>query len=93
MPYKNPEDKRQWEREHREQRNARRRMRLAATRSSPILPKPALAPISSENPKSTWQVLKRIGGFALAVGIVVLAALSGINVPVPGGAGRPLAPQ
>jgi hypothetical protein len=25
MPYKNPERKRQWEREHREQRNARRR--------------------------------------------------------------------
>lgn len=25
MPYKNPERKRQWEREHREERNARRR--------------------------------------------------------------------
>jgi hypothetical protein len=27
MPYKNPEHKRQWEREHREERNARRRIR------------------------------------------------------------------
>jgi hypothetical protein len=32
MPYKNPEHKRQWEREHREERNARRR-----TRSLPVV--------------------------------------------------------
>ena len=32
MPYKDPERKRQWEREHREQRNARRRtLRLAVS--------------------------------------------------------------
>ena len=29
MPYKDPERKRQWEREHREQRNARRRKSFA----------------------------------------------------------------
>ena len=33
MPYKDPERKRQWEREHREERNARRRKSLS--RSSP----------------------------------------------------------
>jgi len=32
MPYKNPENKRLWEREHREERNARRR-----TRSLPVV--------------------------------------------------------
>ena len=32
MPYKDPERKRQWEREHREERNARRR-----TRSLPVV--------------------------------------------------------
>jgi hypothetical protein len=33
MPYKDPERKRQWEREHREERNAMRR-----TRSLPVVP-------------------------------------------------------
>ena len=31
MPYKDPERKRQWEREHREQRNARRRKPYASS--------------------------------------------------------------
>ena len=31
MPYKDPERKRQWEREHREERNARRRKALSRT--------------------------------------------------------------
>jgi len=30
MPYRDPERKRQWEREHREERNARRRARTAS---------------------------------------------------------------
>ncbi len=33
MPYKNPEHKRQWEREHRQERNARRRMQRLDERS------------------------------------------------------------
>jgi hypothetical protein len=45
MPYKDSERKRQWEREHREQRNARRRMQTQAARSAgPSVPKPAHDP-------------------------------------------------
>jgi hypothetical protein len=35
MPYKDPERKRQWEREHRKQRNATRRLQRLPTRSGP----------------------------------------------------------
>ena len=78
MPYKNPEDKRRWEREHRQQRNAQRRKRLAAP-IKPICVKPALDPVSVKETKSSW---KAILGFAVGLGVVLLAALSGIDVPV-----------
>ena len=77
MPYKNPEDKRLWEREHREQRNAQRRQRLGAP-MKPILPKPAPDPISDQQAESTWKVMI---GFALAIGITLLAAWGGVSLP------------
>jgi len=38
MPYKDPERKRQWEREHREERNARRRTSTAEIEPSTVKP-------------------------------------------------------
>ena len=91
MPYKNPEHKRQWEREHRGQRNARRRMQRpdegsrqhtspkstfdlrSALRSAR---KPAPDPVSSRKPKAT---LKTILGWAVGIGVVLLAAFAGAS--------------
>lgn len=75
MPYKDPERKRQWEREHREQRNTRRReLRLAEQTIS--TPKPMPDPIPSSPPASGW---KHILGLAVGVGIIVLGALAGLT--------------
>ena len=93
MPYKDPERKRQWEREHREQRNAMRRLRClpawsghasVSNATSDIVAalrtrrKPAPDPASDQQPTSGWKVLL---GFAVGVGVVVLGAMAGINVP------------
>jgi hypothetical protein len=79
MPYKNPEDKRWWECEHREQRNARRRRQRWGAQMDPIAPRSAPDPIPAKEPTSAWKVVAGIGGFALAVGLGVLAASGGAN--------------
>ena len=77
MPYKNPERKRQWEREHREQRNARRRMQHVSARSGPqSIAKPSLDPVSDQKSQDTW---KTILGWAIGIGVVLLAAIGGVN--------------
>jgi ferric-dicitrate binding protein FerR (iron transport regulator) len=96
MPYKDPERKRQWEREHREQRNARRRtqrldagsgQRTAAKPANAIAAalgsyqKPVLDPASDQKPQGTW---KAILGLAVGIGVVLLAALASVTVPMPG---------
>jgi hypothetical protein len=49
MPYKDPERKRQWEREHREQRNERRRIPSPAVSSEPSrIEMPMPDPISGQ---------------------------------------------
>lgn len=78
MPYKNPENKRQWEQEHREQRNAQRRQRRLQMQRQPVIPQRAPDPLIMEASASGWKVLL---GFAVAVGIVVLAVLAGVTVP------------
>ena len=56
MPYKDPERKRQWEREHRERRNASRRMqRLPARPGHQGVSKPAPDPVPGQEPQSTWK--------------------------------------
>jgi ferric-dicitrate binding protein FerR (iron transport regulator) len=69
MPYKNPEHKRQWEREHREERNARRR-----TRSLPVVlegPREALMPdLITERKADNATMIA-----ALVAGMFVLALL------------------
>jgi hypothetical protein len=52
MPTKTPERKRQWEREHREQRNARRRMQRLSVGMGPFVREPAPDPIPPNEPKA-----------------------------------------
>jgi hypothetical protein len=72
MPYKNPEDKRRWEREHREERNARRRLNPNVQSAYTPVPDPAPA-----NEKSSgWKILASI---AVGIGVAFLAALAGVS--------------
>lgn len=53
MPYKDPERKRQWEREHRDERNARRRIpRVAVSLSGARYETPMPDPITDEKVQS-----------------------------------------
>ena len=85
MPYKDPERKRQWEREHREQRNAKRRMRHSGKRATSIAPNPAPDWIRNQEAKGDW---KAILGLAVGFGVVLLAALGGIDPPLQSGTDR-----
>ena len=82
MPYKNPEDKRRWEREHRQERNARRikqeRQELA-TGAERIPRKPTPDPIATKKTKGGWKVL--LGG-AVAL-VVMFLGLPGVGLPPP----------
>jgi ferric-dicitrate binding protein FerR (iron transport regulator) len=93
MPYKNPEHKRQWEQEHREQRNAKRRtQRLDAGSGQTTMPKPANPiaaaldsvrkpapdPASNQKPQGRWKALL---GLAIGIGAVLLAAFAGASRP------------
>ena len=94
MPYKDPERKRQWEREHRQQRNAMRRLQRLPARSghasvSKAQPDPitvlvarlknrAPDPVADQQPQATW---KAILGWAVGIGVVVLAAFAAVDVP------------
>jgi len=99
MPYKDPERKRQWEREHRQQRNAMRRLQRLPARSehasvsnatSDIVAalrtrrKPAPDAASDQQPTSGWKVLL---GFAVGLGVVLLAAVASVSLPTPGDLG------
>jgi hypothetical protein len=53
MPYKNAERKRKWEQEHREHRNARRRMQRQTARSGHI-------PMSSEQADGLADIVARL---------------------------------
>ena len=79
MPYKDPEHKRQWEREHRGQRNAaRRKPPLAAGSGEHIVPKPVPDPVSAKNASDGWKVLAAL---AVGVGIALLGAFAGVELP------------
>ena len=76
MPYKNPEDKRRWEQEHREQRNARRRQGQLGIHLPPI---PALTPDSVPAKETTrgWEPLAAI---AAGIAIVLLSVLGASQI-------------
>ena len=63
MPYKDPEHKRQWEREHREERNARRR-KFSSSHSS----EPSAISATQSDPNSAQVTLNRMG---VATGIIM----------------------
>ena len=98
MPYKNPERKRQWEREHREQRNSRRRVQSSGRRSGQAEAQHSKHPtaatvrairepmpdLGSDQPTTGW---KEILGRTVVIGLVLLAAFVGITMPIHGGQG------
>jgi hypothetical protein len=84
VPYRDPERKRQWEREHREERNARRRKPDVRVRVERILHKPTPDRVAEHKPTSGWTVLL---GFAVGLGVVVIAAVAGVNLPPAGALG------
>jgi len=88
MPYKNLEDKQQWERDHREERNARRRRQHLGTQMEFIVPTSVPDPISE--PKGDWNVAAAIV-FALVVWIGLFAAWVGLSASLGSGSGRPSA--
>lgn len=91
MAYKNPEDKRRWEREHREQRNARRRKQHWGAQMEPIVPRSAPDPIPDQEPTVAWLVVAGIGACVLAVVLGVLVALGRASAPLDSRSGRPAA--
>ena len=93
MPYENPEHKQQWEREHRKQRNARRRTQRSDEGSrqhtSPKSTfdlrtalrrarKPAINPVSDQKPQGAWKALL---GLAVGIGVVLLTVFAGVSSP------------
>lgn len=77
MPYKDPECKKQWEREHREQRNADRRKQRLIEQPTPDFPGPALDPVADIPANNGW---KMILGMAVTFGVVLLAFV-GVRPP------------
>jgi hypothetical protein len=75
MPYKDLERKRQWEREHCEQRNAQRRQRRFTTQSESIAPKRVPDPVSAKETGSGWKIVLGFGVFLLAL----WTAMLGVN--------------
>lgn len=71
MPYKDSERKRQWEWEHREQRNTRR------LSGRTVNPKAVPDPAPNQQPTSGWKVL---AGLAVGLGIALVAAIAGAGV-------------
>jgi len=78
MPYKDPERKRQWEREHRTQRNAtRRKARVGAGSGQPEIRKSPPEPISDyQQPSTGWNVVAGIVSLVLVVGMILIARWS-----------------
>jgi len=67
MPYKDPERKRQWERDHREERNARRRKQPFPAETIPNMHDPI-----PDQEAQSWQL---VVGLTVGIGIVLVAVL------------------
>ena len=79
MPYKDPENKRLWEREHRDQRNARRREQRLYVQDDPAISNRVPDLVPAKETGSGWGVLIGMGVLVLGVGLAVL----GINASLP----------
>ena len=81
MPYKDPERKRQWEREHRAQRNAQRKTRRSGTSHTLADVKPVRELGSnSAKDKAVW---KSLVALAIGLGVIVLGAVTGVSTALP----------
>ena len=78
MPYKNPEHKRQWEREHHEQRNAQRRAQRLSAVTRPIALNPTPKAVSAHEPANGW---KLIIALVVVISCAVVGVLSGARMP------------
>jgi hypothetical protein len=78
MPYKNPEDKKQWEREHREIRNSRRRQSRLESRTNDFVRRAAPDPVSQQNSKNGSKMLAAL---AVGVRIALVGAFAGVKLP------------
>jgi hypothetical protein len=88
MPYKDPERKRQWEQEHREQRNARRRR---GEQLEPIVLRSTPDPFPAKEQGSAWMVVAGMGALMFMVVLGVLVALGRASASLDSGPGRPSA--
>jgi len=80
MPYKNPERKRQWEREHRDQRNARRRQIRSGVEgrtAAAVTPDPIPA-------KAATSRSKVLASIVVGIGVVLLTVVAGASGGTPG---------
>jgi hypothetical protein len=78
MPYNNPEDKKRWEREHREIRNSRRRQSRLESQSNDFVRRAAPDPVSQQNSNDGWEMLAVL---AVGVGIALVGALARVKLP------------
>src|SRR5256885_10729964 len=72
MPYKDPEDKRRWEQEHRDHRNARRRQRNLGMQTLAASTMPDA--VGAGEQINGWKILATI---VVGIGVASLAALVG----------------
>ena len=78
MLYKDPENKRQWEQKHRQERSQRRRTQRAAlssTLSSKVVP--PTGPIPKEEEHGGWGIFLLLAGVVLSLPILFLGFGSG----------------
>ena len=78
MPYKNPEDKKRWERDHREIRNSRRRQSRFEIQTNAFVQQTPPDPVSQQNSKNGWKMLAAL---VVGVGIALLGAFAGVKLP------------
>ena len=71
MPYSNPGDKRRWEREHRQQRNEKRRKQRVGSQIAITIPKTQPDPTTPAEPNSATVVMA-IGIIVLSVGLLLV---------------------
>jgi len=74
MPYKNPEDKRRWEQEHRQLRNAQRRQRRLEAQNSSVVQGKKPDPLGENEKANGWGIFIGIGFLVLTIGAGVLGA-------------------
>jgi hypothetical protein len=81
MPYKDPERKCQRERASIASRETQGEECRPRGRDAQVFQKPARDLIPGQQSTTAWKVVQIIGGFALVVGIIVLAAWGEVTVP------------